>query len=99
MQSHSLIIMILHYITYLNGSSQVHIPERAQVEQECVFFHLSSASLSFPQPLTAQCLAIFTDVSLTCNVCLHTKFFFIPMLPQLDFRNWKSEKRAFLFET
>ena len=43
MQSHSLIIMILYHVTYLNGSSQVHIPERGRVEQECVFFHLSSA--------------------------------------------------------
>ena len=36
-------IMILYSITYLDGSSQVHILERVRVEQECVSFHFSSA--------------------------------------------------------
>ena len=44
-RNHSIdaLIMILYSITYLNGSSQVHILERVQVEQECVSFHFSSA--------------------------------------------------------
>ena len=37
------VVMILYYVVYLNGFLQVHVPERAQVEQECIFFHLSSA--------------------------------------------------------
>ena len=44
-RNHSIdaLITILYSTPYLNSSSQVHILERARVEQGCVSFHFSSA--------------------------------------------------------
>ena len=76
--------MVLHKCIFLEGDEL----------NRNVFSSIFLVHNHHSQSLTAQCLAIFTDVSLTRNICLLTKFFFMPRLPQLDLRNWKSEKRV-----